>query len=301
MRETTSRIYKTACADGRGLALAGMYPVLNPSGYILAAHNKKGSIMKKRRTPADAAADIKRQAARAATRKIQGTESIGGGCTITNGCEIDLTQCAQTIKNTYAEKMAFFNALSGIQRTWTKQYIEGAILDYYYLGKRHNIRALCPVLIAVVDAIESGELKRDFSEAALLQWADGSGLILTAAGLAAWERLDSKKQANTRKATAARIGKRGPKPKYFLRRSCVKACCEKGLEQSGIEAALEGYKEECNFDARPIPGELQTITIDTIKHDLEWLRNKENVLPKLQGDIKAEFNAFKNWLKGWTP
>lgn len=299
MRETTSRIYKTACADGRGLALAGMYPVLNPSGYILAAHNKKGSIMKKRQTPADAAADIKRQAARAATRKIQGTESIGGGYTITGGSEIDLTQCAQTIKNTYAEKMAFFNALSGIQRTWTKQYIEGAILDYYYPSK--HIRALCPVLISVVDAIESGELKPDFSKAALLQWANGEGLTLTPEGLAAWEQLNTNKQANPRTRKTADVGKRGPKPKYFLRRSCVKACIEKGLEQSGIEAAFDAYKEECIFNAQVIPGELEAITGNTVKHDLKWLRDKKNVLPGLQGDNKAEFNAFKKWLKVWTP
>ena len=204
MRGTKSRIYKTACADGRGLALAGMYLVLNPSGYIPAAHNKKGSIMKKRQTPADAAADIERQAARAATRKIQGTESIGGGYTITGGCEIDLTQYAQTKQRTSAKKQKSFNALSGLRRTWVKQYIDGAILDYYYLGKRRNIKALCPVLIAVVDAIASGELKRDFSEAALLQWAEGSGLTLTAAGLAAWERLDTtEQQANTKTRKAA--------------------------------------------------------------------------------------------------
>jgi len=179
-----------------------MYLVLNPSGYIPAAHNKKGSIMKKRQTPADAAADIKRQAARAAKRKIQGTESIGGGLTITGGNSTDFSQSAQTIKNTYAEKWKSFNTLSGIRKALAKQYIEGAILDYYY--PHRYIRALCPILIMLVDAIESGELKRDFSEAALLQWADGSGLTLTAAGLAAWERLDTtEQQANTKTRKAA--------------------------------------------------------------------------------------------------
>lgn len=147
-------------------------------------------------------------------------------------------------------------------------------------------------------------LQTGFDERALLAWALKHGPSLNAAGLQRARELGlipGKRQANTRTRKTADVGKRGPKPKYFFRRSCVRACIEKGLEQSGIEAAFDAYKEECIFNAQVIPGELGAITNNTIKHDLKWLRDKKNVLPGLQGDNKAEFNAFKKWLKGWTP
>lgn len=94
-------------------------------------------------------------------------------------------------------------------------------------------------------------------------------------------------------------GKRGPKPKNFLRRHCVEACYAKGLEQAATMAAFEVYQEECNFEARALSSELNTVTGNIVKHDLAWLR--KNTLPELEGDDKAEFQAFKKWLKDWRP
>ena len=193
--------------------------------------------------------------------------------------------------------------MTGVQKGLVVTYLHGATGKEPYVGNvgSNQMVLLCPRVHDVICAVEAGRLAKDFDARALLEWADGAGLTLTGEGLAALERLNTTKQANTRKAKTVTPSKRGPKQKYFLRRSCVKACSEKGFEQSVIEAAFDAYKEDCNLDNKVIPRELQAITGDTVKHDLKWLRDKRNALPGLQGDNKAEFNAFKKWLKDWTP
>lgn len=146
------------------------------------------------------------KAAQAATRKIQ-REPIGNGLFL-SGVEHDGAANAEIRKDAYARKWESFNTLSGLRRTWVKWYIEGAILDFYYPIK--HVRDLCPILITIVDAITSGELTPDFTEAQLLQWADGAGLMLTAAGLDAWRRITQ--EANTKAAdtpAASDTGKAG--------------------------------------------------------------------------------------------
>lgn len=195
--------------------------------------------------------------------------------------------------------------LTGLQKSWIVNYIHGATGEEPWHGRIGNSNNYgvnrCQQIQNVVLAVERKELAGEFDARALLEWAISRGHKLTVEGLAALERMNSTKQANTRKAKAETPSKRGPKPKCFLRRSCVKACIEKGFEQSSIEAAFDAYMEDCRLDAQVIPQELEAITGNTIKHDLAWLRDKKNVLPGLQGDNRAEFSAFKKWLKGWTP
>jgi len=141
---------------------------------------------------ADVTNDIKRKAAKAAefetTTKFSdvGTEKLKG---------VDLTLQGEIIAKTYAEKWDFFNTLPAIQRTWVKQYIDGAVCDYYYCDSRDysrwRLRDLCPVLIAVVDAIDSGALPFNFRESEILKWAVDAGLMLTKDGLAVWKDIQA--------------------------------------------------------------------------------------------------------------
>lgn len=239
-----------------------------------------------------------------AEKKFQGGPFSGAASASQIEGRIKLNQILSAQLKEVKARSAF---LTGVQKTWIATYLHGATGDEPYtgrIGESNNYGVImCPRWRDVLKAIEDPEqeLSQDFDARALLEWADGKRLTLTGEGLAALERLNTTRQANTKTRKTATISKRGPKPKLFLRRSCVNACCEKGLEQSGVEAAFDAYREECNFNARPIPQELEAITDNTIKHDLAWLRDKKNVLPGLQGDNRAEFNAFKKWLKGWTP
>jgi len=102
--------------------------------------------------------------------------------------------------------------LTGVQKTWIATYLHGATGDEPYtgrIGESNNYGVImCPRWRDVLKAIEDPEqeLSQDFDARALLEWADGKRLTLTAAGLAAWERLNTTKQANTQEAKAADTG-----------------------------------------------------------------------------------------------
>lgn len=137
--------------------------------------------------------NIKRKAVKATERTLD-KEPIGNGLFF-SGVLSGGDECVEIIERTYAEKWDFFNTLSAIQRTWVKQYIDGAVCDYFYCDSRDyprwRLKDLCPILIAVVDAIDSGALPFNFRESELLGWAVDAGFMLTKDGLAVWKDIQS--------------------------------------------------------------------------------------------------------------
>jgi len=103
------------------------------------------------------------------------------------------------------ERCAF---LTGIQKSLVVSYLHGATGKEPYVGDvgTNKMVLLCPRIHDVICAVEVGRLARDFDALALLEWANDTGKTLTAEGLAAWERLNTKKQGNTETGNTAESG-----------------------------------------------------------------------------------------------
>lgn len=102
--------------------------------------------------------------------------------------------------------------LTGIQKTWIAAYLHGATGEEPYTGRigvSNNFGVImCPRWRDVLKAIEDPEqeLSQDFDARALLEWAKSERLTLTTEGLAAWERLNTTKEANTERGKASESG-----------------------------------------------------------------------------------------------
>lgn len=104
--------------------------------------------------------------------------------------------------------------LTGIQKGWILNYLHGATGKEPETGRigASNIGIVqCLRTQEVIIAVEHETLAKDFGEVDLLRWANDTGKTLTAEGLAAWERLNTTKQAdaqttNTDGGLAAAIG-----------------------------------------------------------------------------------------------
>ena len=98
--------------------------------------------------------------------------------------EDPLEQFRQNCRDMLDAALPKHNALSGLQRSWIKQYIENADGECQVESNGNYVTFhWCPVTKAVCKAIDQGDLQKDFNEHALLKWATETGHTLTLSGL----------------------------------------------------------------------------------------------------------------------